>query len=220
MSQVAGTTNQVLNIPDLRPKAKSFYDIPKDILSKKAVKMYIIGALVWDYAETVIDIAAQMKLGGETKRLSRAIRVLQRDYKQIRAAHLDNNSLKREWELAELFESLNSDEFKRLCHGLCAEIHRDTELNRDYAGLVEAVQMALTLLDTLFLYAAQCDSYILEYYPQAPHSILPDHFRKLRILLPEFAGDCYDNNSQTRSLTAKILLNKINEIELYPNPHE
>lgn len=220
MSQVVGTANKVLNIPNLFPKAKSFFDIPKDILSKKAVKMYIIGALVWDYAETVIDIAAQMKLGGETKRLSRAVRVLHRDYQQIRAAHLDNNSLKREWELTELFEMINEDVFKRLCHGLNAEIHRDTELNRDYAGLVEAVQMALTLLDTLFLYAEQCDDYIREYYPQAPHSILPDHFRKLRILLPEFAGDCYDKDSQARSLTAKILLNKINEIELYHTPDE
>ena len=194
-------------------KPKTLDDVPAEPLSRMGVKMYIIGALVWDYADTVLNIAAQMRISA-TKKVSRAIRQLRLDYDRLRQLDLDGKHIRREWELAELFESISQQHITKLCNGLLAEIRRDHNLNKEYETLVEAVQIAMTLLDTLRLYAAQCDAFIRKYYPQAPHSILPDHFMKLAMLLPQYAGDCYDEHSQSRKLTAKILLNEINQIEI------
>lgn len=200
---------------NLFPRHKTLDDVPQRELAHRSVKIYLLGALVWDYADTVLNIAAQMRIGGATKKLTRAIRELRKDYDYIRSKDLDKTHIEKEWELAELFESLNKEAFKRLCNGLIAEIRHDTNLNKEYETLVEAVQMAMTVLDALNLYAAQCDKFIRQYYPQAPHSILPDHFTRLGILLPEYAGDCYNRHSKSRHITARILLSEINKIELY-----
>lgn len=179
-----------------------------------SVCLYLVGALVWDYTDTVVKLAAQMRIGA-AKRLSRAVRELRLDYDRVRAQDLDSDYLNREWELAQLFEDVNKETFDRLCNGLLTEIRRDTTLDDANVILVEAVQMAMTMLDALRLYADECDKFIRRYYPAAPHSILPDHFKRLAILLPEYAGDCYDRYSNTRHLTARTLLNRIKEIKLY-----
>lgn len=199
---------------DLVKKERRFSDIPAIPLAAMGVKLYIIGALAWDYADSVLNLAAQMHIK-ETKRLCRAVRSLRRDYDNMRIQSLDQKHLRREWELAETFEGICKSHFQKLCLGLRNEIHRDTDLDPRCVMLVEAVQMAMTLIDTLKLYAAECDSFIRSYCPAAPHSILPDHFKSLATLLPEFAGDCYDASSYSRSATARILLKEINDIELY-----
>lgn len=192
-------------------KIRSFDDIPQDELFRMAVKLYIIGALVWDYTDTVLDICVQMRIH-EVKKLARVVRELHKDYDYRRSLDLDREHISKEWKLAELFEQINKDNLTKLCIGLRNEIYR-MGLDEANAMLVEAVQMAMTVLDTMRLYAAQCNRFIRRYYP-AKHSILPEHFSRLAILLPEFAGDCYDENSPTRRLTAKILLNELNGIEL------
>lgn len=194
---------------------KSLDDVPQEELACMGVKMYIVGSLVWDYTDSVLDLAAQMKMGGALKKLSRAIREVHRDYDKKRSYDLDAEHVEKERELAELFEDINRKDFSELSKGLIKEIREGTNLNDEYVYLVEGVQMAMTVLDTLVLYAAQCDTLIRKYYPQAPHSILPDHFKKLAILLPEYAGDCYNRHSKTRARMARTLLDRINEIELY-----
>lgn len=194
---------------------KSLDDVPQDELAYMGVKLYIIGSLVWDYTESVLDLAAQMKIPGAPKKLSRAIRAVHRDYNRLRSYDLDAEHVEKERELAELFEDINRKDFSELCKGLVEEIREETNLNDEYVYLVEGVQMAMTVLDTLVLYAAQCDTFIRKYYPQVPHSILPDHFKQLAILLPEYAGDCYNRHSKTRARIARALLDRINEIDLY-----
>ena len=65
------------------------------------------------------------------------------------------------------------------------------------------------------VFAGECDAFIRKYYPEAPHSILPDHFSRLAVLLPEYAGDCYNRHSKARKLAAESLLNEINKMEFY-----
>lgn len=201
-------------IIDFVKTRRSLDDVPQVPLLHMSVKMYLIGALVWDYADTVCDIAISMRRH-ETKRLCRAVRELRLDYDRTRALDLDDDHVEREWRLAELFESINRDNFAKLCAGLRTEIRRDTRLDAENVMLVEAVQMTMTLIDALRLFAAECDGFIRRYYPQSPHSILPDHFTRLAVLIPEFAGDCYDAASHSRRVTAGILLKEINQIELY-----
>lgn len=197
-----------------KPRRGSLDDVPQTELAYMTVKIYFVGALAWDYTDTVLDIASQMKIS-ETKKLSRTIRELRRNYDRLRAIDLDAEHIRQEWKLAELFEAINKEHISRLCNGLLTEIRHDHKLSGDYESLVEAVLIALTMLDALHLYADQCDAFIKKYYPDAPHSILPDHFTQLKWLLPEYAGDCYYSHSKARDTTARILLNEINRIELY-----
>lgn len=203
----------------LKHEPTTLDDVPQRDLFRMAFKLYTLGALAWDYASTVLDISAQMRIS-ELKKLSRAIREIKLDYDRMRQRDLDSDHIRKEWELAELFESINSDNFRTLTQGLRNEIYNvNSELKEDYVLLVEAVQIAMTVLDTMKLFASQCDKLIQNYYT-ASHSILPDHFRKLSILLPEYAGDCYDNRSPSRQLASKKLLDEINKIELYDENDE
>lgn len=193
---------------------RSIADVPQRELTYRTIKLYIVGALVWDYALTVLDIAAQMRIT-PVKKLSRAVREIHKDYERIRSLDLDEKHIRQEWQLAETFEAINRDNFKQLCAGLVSEIRSGTSLNKEYEMLVEAVQMAMTVLDALKMFAGECDAFIRKYYPEAPHSILPDHFSRLAVLLPEYAGDCYDRHSRARKLAAESLLNEINKMEFY-----
>lgn len=196
------------------PRVKSFADVPSASLARMGVKLNLLGALAWDYADTVLDLAAQMRIS-QTRPLSRAVRALRLDYDRMRARSLDTEHMRGEWRLAEQFEAICKSHFRRLALSLRNEINSLPGLDPRYVMLIEAVQMAMTLIDTMRLYAAKCDAFIRRYYPQAPHSILSDHFLSLAALLPQFAGDAYTPASPSRKASSRILLNEINAIDLY-----
>lgn len=185
--------------------------IPHEMLKFMAIKMYLMAALTWDYVDTIIDMAAQMKIN-ECKAVSRQIRELRRDYDQFRASDLDDKHCKAEWELAQLFEDCFKTHFRKLHYGLKTEISKKHDLDPEWQMLVEAVQTAMTMLDALVHYAKHCDEKIKQYI-NAPHSILLDHFTRLRELVPYYAGDCYDKDLPSRTITAKILCNEMINLE-------
>lgn len=197
------------------PVIKTLKTMPEKDILRLSVKIFLVGALVWDYTDTVLQIAAQMRIGNGTQKVSRAIRELKQDYDWMCRRHIDMEHVRRICDLSLLFEHINDANLTKLNYGLRQEIRRDTELDEDYVMLLDAVQTALTVLDALKLYAAQCDAEIRKHYPGAPHSCLPDHYRKLGELLPLYAGDHYKQDSESRRITARILLNEINLIDLY-----
>lgn len=196
-----------------KPKARSFADVPREEISPRAVKLFVFAALTWDYVDTVLDIASQMRLRNGTQKVSRRIRELRDDYNRVRSRSLDEAHFAEEWRLAQLFEKINKVHLAKLNYALKAETSHDYALDEDYEMLVVAVQTAMTLLDALRMYAAECDAMIRRYYP-APHSILPPQVAELSGLVPLFAGNCYNAASEARRLTARILLNEINAISI------
>lgn len=197
---------------DLIPQPKTTKDIPQRPLARMAAKLYLLGSLAWDYADTVCNIAAQMRIG-KTKPLCRAVRELKRDYDRYRNRSMRDEALAKETELAMLFEDICQQHFTKLNYGIASD-KSVAGLTQDYEMLIKAVQMAMTVIDTMKLYAAECDAWISSQGVEA-HSILADHFRSLAILLPEFAGDSYNANAEARKLTARILLKEINLIEIH-----
>ena len=197
---------------NLSPTPKSAKDIPQRTLSMMGAKLYLLGALTWDYADTVCNIAAQMRIG-KTKPLCRAVRELKREYDRFRNRSMRDEALANETELALLFEDICQQHFTKLNYGIAADKSM-AGLTKEYEMLIRAVQMAMTVIDTMKLYAAQCDEWIRSQGVEA-HSILSDHYLSLAILLPEFAGDSYNANAEARKLTARILLKEINQIEIY-----
>lgn len=194
------------------PSQKTTKDIPQRPLARMAAKLYLLGALAWDYADTVCNIAASLRIDA-TKPVSRAVRELKREYDRFRSRSLCDADIKKESELALLFEELCESHFAKLNYGVSSD-KLTTGLDKDYELLIKSVQMAMTVIDTMKLYAADCDKWIREQGVNA-HSILADHYLRLATLLPQFAGDCYNANMEARKLTAKILLNEIKNIEIH-----
>lgn len=210
--------NVTLKPYDLPSPQRSLYNIPKKFMHRTSIKIFIIGALVWDYTDTVLELAAQMRIDRCTRKLSHAIREIRRDYDYMCRKHIDLEHVEQICDLSLLFERINKDNLAKLNYGLLNEIRgRDVALDEDYIMLLDAVLTALTVLDALRMFAAECDIKIAKCYPYAPHSCLPDHFRRLAVLLPQYAGDHYIPDSEARRITARVLLNEINSIELYDN---
>lgn len=194
-------------------RSSSLDNVPSDDLFRMAIRLYLLGALVWDYTDTVLDIAAQMRVSA-TRPLARAVRALHMDYDHIRARDLDSAHINKEWQLATLFEQVTAPCLSTLNRPLRREIQARFTLEADNLMLVQAVYVALTMLDAMRLYASHCDAFIHRYHPRAAHSILPDHFARLAVLLPQFAGDCQYSGSDARRVAARAILDDILSIEL------
>lgn len=196
-----------------RPRKRTLDDVPQRELFLRAVKIFIAASLAWDYAETALDLAAQRRLY-DTKKLCREIRALRADYDRTRAQDLDREHIENETDLGLLFERVHKPVFDRLFHSLMNEVRADGRLSVEDALLAEAVLAALTTLDALSAYAGECDAFVRDYYPSAPHSMLPEHLIRLRRALPGLLPGGRAAESETRRLTAKILLREIRNMEV------
>lgn len=203
---------------DIRPAASGADRVPERDRLRIVTTVCVLGALAWDYAETVREIASQMRITA-TKALSRSVRQLRLDYDSRRRSVLDQAHLRREAELGELFGEICRDHFSRLCIGVASE-KLVAGLSDDQMMLVKAVHEAVAVTDALRLYADEADRWIASYGVTGVHSVLPDHFRRLAVLLPEFAGDCYNRDSESRKLTARILLAEMKQVYMFDDNGE
>lgn len=198
-----------------QPYDTDLKDLPEKILARFVLKTYILGALAWDYAETVCEIAAAMR-NPHTKGLCRTVRALRREYDDTRKRFLDNYHTDEEHRLAELFESVQSTTFSRLCYGLRNEISRIAPgLDADNVSLVQAVQMAMAVISAVMMFDKDFSDWVATYGARKKYTCLPVEFGRLATVLPEFAGDCYDPNSDARRITSVVLYRELKSIELY-----
>lgn len=192
-------------------KSRSILDIPRSLLGPYIVRLYMFASLVWDYVDTVLETAALMRVSS-TKALSRSVRDLRKSYEQMRSSNLDDAHVKCEYQLALYFEEICRNHLAKLTNGIKAD--KDIgALAKDWKMLVIAVMQAVTLLDALFLYAEDVDAFIQSYGVMGK-SALTSHFKSLKILLPQFAGDAYKPDIWACSLTSKILRNELRALEI------
>lgn len=194
---------------NLAPKEKTVLDLPTDLVKNRMVLLCLIGSLAWDYAFTVLDLAAQMNLR-ELRKVSRSIRQLKEDYDAVLKHGLNRSNIDSLTSLGLQFEKV----CRKSLSGLAASLHNEKEISEcrdDYRYLVVAVQMAMTVIDAMRLYAADFDAFLRS---QGVHgkSVEIAQLGKLAILLPQYAGDAYNPQSPSRKQTAEILFN---ELKLY-----
>lgn len=195
------------------PRQKGIYDIPqKKGLSHRAIKVYLLGALVWDYTETVLDLASQMRIN-ETKKLARAVRTLRDDYDRLQRDSLMTDHLEHIRDLSILFERICRTHLERMCNGIRTDLGRYPDLSAEYRMLLIAVYSALTVLNALTIYGNECDAWIRKHGIHG-NSILGTQLPRLAILLKEFAGDKYNPHIEACLITARILCNELKQIEL------
>jgi len=150
----------------------------------------------------------------KTKQLVRTVRTLKRDYDRFRWSSMGTDGEADEAHRGEAIEQNMNADLDRLFNGLELEVKK-LGLSQDYTILVIAVQQALTLMDAVRIYARWCDS---EFHKRGVWvddcCMVQKEFLALYAIIPQFAGDCYRPDMESRKLTAKIIENKLQEIEV------
>lgn len=200
---------------DLFPRKKTLDDLPQREFMRRGFKIFVLGALAWDYTDTVLNEAKRLNLPDETKKITRTIHELRKDFDSVHAQSITlRKDRERELEVALDFEDLCRAHLDKLVYGL----NNDkivADLVRGHKMLVNAVQQAMTVIDAMKLYAVRCDTWIRSHGVEGKNSMLPVHFIALAKLLPELAGDCYNADSEARRITARVLVKELERIELY-----
>lgn len=204
---------KTLSKPSTAFEEKTLDEQFKNECAIKVVKVSMLGNIAWSYTDTVLDMAAHMKIVA-VKKVSRLIRQIKRDYEVFRHMALKYDDKTFLNEISDLFEEINSEAFTKLCNGLDIEIGKKADLDAENVYLVKAVQMVMTVLDAMRLYDADCRTWIVS-QGVSDHTFISHHFDQLAVLIPQYAGDCYDPKSESRRITARILYNEVKNIELY-----
>lgn len=199
--------------PDTRVRKKGIEAVPDEVLVEMSVRLFALMNLTWDYVDTILDICISQRIT-ETKPLVRVIRENRREYDRFRSCSMDAKHEKDETDLGTEIEEALSADFDRLFNGVEHEVNK-LDLSEGHKTLVIATQQALTLMDAVKIYARRCDK-TLESYDVwiCDCCMVQTEFLKIYPLIPQFAGDCYQPNLNARKLSAGIIANKLQNLEL------
>lgn len=166
---------------------KDITDVPEDILITLRVRMYALGALVWDYVDTVMSISVQMRRS-ETKKLNRTVRMLRDEYDSFRRLNTDTDYLAQEQVWAQDFETIISGYMQQLLSDTRAQLGEAVE--SETRMLLIGVQQAMCICEALQIYTKGCDNALSRYGVYMRNkTLLPRQFRLLSMLLPEYSGN-------------------------------
>lgn len=199
--------NQTIVRPDRSAKKM----VPRSVMFNMSIKLYMIGSLVWDYADTVLDLVRQAKIS-ETKKISREFRELRDNYLAFRA-QCGSDTLEEEAHLGLMFEELNQKRMNKLYKDLCVEIKYTTQLDETWRTICASALTALTVLDAMKMYARHCEKRIDSYGAQRIHSVLQDEFVRLGVLLGKFLQGKCSASLVTRKKVAEELYVEILTLE-------
>lgn len=205
--------HSILTSPGIRKHKKTIEAVPPEVLVDMSTRLFALMNLTWDYVDTICDLCISLKIS-ETKPLVRTIRQLKREYDRFRWPSMGAVHERGEQVMGlEIEESLSVD-FDRLFNGVEHEVNK-LDLVKDHKALVIATQQALTLMDAVKIYARRCDKKIASYDVWiCDCCMVQTEFLKLYTLIPQFAGDCYQPNLNARKLSAGIIANKLQNLEL------
>lgn len=206
------------NLTIVRPDRSAKKMVPRSVLFNMSIKLYMIGSLVWDYADTVRDLVIQGKKS-ETKKISREMRELRDNYLAFRA-QCGSATLEEEARLGLMFEELNQKRMNKLYKDLCVEIKYTTQLDETWRTICASALTALTVLDAMKMYARHCDKRIDSYGAQRIHSVLQDEFVRLGMLLGKFLQGKCSASLVTRKKVAEELYVEILTLEALEKDEE
>lgn len=150
---------------------------------------FVIARLVWDYADTILDICIQMRLQ-ETKRLSRAVRQLKDDYDRNRIPYIDKTHEDNESRNMLIIEEAIEEHTDLFFLNLRCAVEREyPELTPEYRQLIYAVYQCRAMLSVCLRYAEVQRAHVAKRMGWVLNSMLPPQVKALEPLIIAFAGD-------------------------------
>lgn len=150
---------------------------------------FVISGLAWDYADTLLDMSAWMKLS-ETRHLGRRIRELRKEYDQIHSTYIDKSHQNSEIENMYVYEEGVKNIFKTYFVNLRCDLKSEyPELSEDYVTFLVAVYQCHVTLQSLLLYAKRQSERVAELVGHPIGNIIARPVRELAKLVLEYVGD-------------------------------
>ena len=210
------------------PDANACYNNVVDIMQREltdeelfrvAYVPFAIAELAWDYAGTVMDIAAVIK-DSDTRRLGRAIRKLREEYNQHRFKFIPREYRDGERENSLLFEANIAKLMQLYTVNVKAEIQRlNPQLDASYTLMLVALWQFKLVAAALMRYCVIVRNEAEEIMRVGMGSLLPRTFFAAVELIDQFRGDTTMGdafmriyNANVTALTAKIQQQKMNKI--------
>lgn len=150
---------------------------------------FVIAKLVWDYADSILNLAAYMKIQ-KAKPLGRAIRELKRDYDGLRAPYIDMMSNDREEENMYIFEENVNDLFKLYFVNLRCDLQSEyPALEDEWITFLIAVYQCHIVLQALYRFVDKQSAFVAKKVNHRIGDILPEPLRKLNTIVLAYVGD-------------------------------
>lgn len=151
---------------------------------------FVIAEIAWDYADTMLDLAAMMRLH-ETKKLCRAIKDLRIEYNRKRFEVIDDNWRKSETENMIMFQETLSHEYFGKIYGTFKDNLMQTypELETNSVMLIASVYCCKTVIAGLMRYCQAQEKVVSSILGYEINSIMPKQVSRLDTLVSVFIGD-------------------------------
>ena len=190
--------------------------LDSDTLIRFAYVPFVIAALAWDYADTILNMARMLQFR-EVKKLSRAVIELKRDYDNVRAPFIDTQHQKSEEDNMYVFEDAVNDVFNVYLANIGFDIKREyPELEDDHVLYIKAIYQCHIVLQSIYKYVGIISKKVEKIVGHSIGDILPKELRRLDTLVMAYVGDkpASDMFERQQDTYAKTLANRMLEIEL------
>lgn len=177
---------------------------------------FVIAEIAWDYADTILDLAAMMRLH-ETKKLCRAIKETRKDYDRDRYKIINNKWRESETENMIMFQETLSEFFSKVYKTYREKLmQKYSDLEENSLMLIASVYVCRTVLKGLHRYTDAQEKIVSAILGYEIASLFPKQLTTLNKLVIEFAGDSPidedEDGVQTRF--AEELAEYINDTEI------
>lgn len=196
--------------------------LERDELFRFAYVPFVIAQLVWDYADTILDISIRLRIH-ETKRLCRAVRELRREYDQIRAPYIDKKHQKSEEDNMLMFEDGVRGIMSQMVLNLSFDLKSEyPDIDSEYLMLLIAVYECDITLRALLLYTERQRQMVAKKIDRTVGRILPRPIYNLKDIVIEFVGDkpVSQKFSELKQKYIETFANQMGLIELNELPTE
>lgn len=167
---------------------------------------FVMYEVFWDYADTIYNMAAQMKLC-ECKKLGRTIKQIRQEYDWMRRKYLDNTHCEHEQNHMEIFQEICGEEIGTELKLIKWKIrHENLNFTKQQVEFYSFVFLTLALWKAVVMYSAVCDKEIEQIWQQRRRTIIPIQVAKAAKLIPEYLGD------RAQDLSAEDIQSSANRI--------
>lgn len=177
---------------------------------------FVIAEVAWDYADTILNLAAMMRLR-ETKKLCRAIKDLRIEYDRKRFEVIDDNWRKSETENMIMFqETLSEEYFGKIYRTFKDKLMQSySDLEENSVMLIASVYCCKTVIAGLMRYCQAQEKVVSAILGYEINSIMPKQVNRLNTLVSEFVGDSpLTDIEPTIRVFAEELAEYINDTEI------
>lgn len=189
-------------------------NIPSDIMLDCGARLYPLMNLTWGYVESICYLCKQMRLY-ETKKLTRQIKELKLNYDRFRQPCLGDKGEQQESNMGEWFEEKFTADFDKLFNGIDT-LAKVVSENDNQRLICVAVHQALTLIEAVLKYARKCDERVRKTgMPACDYCFVQSDFLKMIDIVKKFPTAKDERFDPLRELSAKILENRLQQLEVW-----